>query len=652
MALSDKNIVITPNRGNTSDPQIVFSAADANTNPQQITVKAYPTSNGTLSFEASNGQLFSITNSFVGTIFSVNDISGIPSIEVQDTGDVKIAQYGGTIYLGRTGAVKLPVGTTAQQPTPAAGMLRFSSSNTSFEGYNGTSWGPLGGLTGATQYGVLYASTPTSIGSTANGTSGQILQSNGTSAPTWSNTITGVISITSPSSLNLFSTSTSTVNLDSGTTGAINIGTNANAKTITIGNATGATAVNITGGTGGVSITSTTTGAVSLDSGTTGNVSVGSNANAKTVTIGNTTGASVLNLYAGTGNISLLTGTTGTVSIDSGTTGAISVGTNANAKTITIGNATGASATVVNSGTGGVTLNTVAAGFVKVAASAPPTVDMFQVTNAGQAVATAGVSAIQVNYVGGAGAIEASASRIDLTPGSTSGSTWNGLRIVPTAAPASGITYNALKFDTVTAGAGTGNIIYVGTGYNNIINYNGNTVISGTGMVANTSLGTGTANSSTYLRGDGTWATIGSSGATLTDDTTTNATYYPGLSTSTSGAWTSAYTSSSKLYFNPATGALSSTAFNSLSDLNLKTNVNTINNSSDILSQIRGVSFNWKDNGKKSYGVIAQEIESVLPELVETNDKNIKSVNYSAIIAFLIESNKELQKRIEALENK
>ena len=366
------------------------------------------------------------------------------------------------------------------------------------------------------------------------------------------------------------------------------------------------------------------------------------------------------NLYAtniygttvtGSTTLTLNSTTTNAITLDSGTTGAVNVGTNANAKTVTIGNATGATAVNITAGTGGALFNTVAAGYVKIAATAVPTVDMFQITNTGYGVTTAGVNASQITYIGGAAAIEADASRIDITPGTTTGGTWNGFRVVPAAAATTGVTYNALKFDVITAGAGTDNIMYVGTGYDNIINYNGNTVISGTGMVANTSLGTGTANSTTYLRGDGTWATI-AAGATLSDDTITNATFYVGLATSTTGSWLNAYTSSTKLYFNPSTGALSATAFNSLSDSNLKTNVNTINNSSDVLSQIRGVSFNWKDNGKKSYGVIAQEIESVLPELVETNDKDIKSVNYSAIIAFLIESNKELQKRIEALENK
>jgi hypothetical protein len=43
-----------------------------------------------------------------------------------------------------TGALKIPVGTTGQQPTPATGMLRFNSSSTKFEGYNGTAWGSIG----------------------------------------------------------------------------------------------------------------------------------------------------------------------------------------------------------------------------------------------------------------------------------------------------------------------------------------------------------------------------------------------------------------------------------------------------------------------------------------------------------------------------
>lgn len=106
MANSDKNIVITPNiSSSTADPQIVFSGANASLGPQNITLRVYPTNSGTLSFEGSAGQLFSITNSLAGTIFSVNDVSGVPSIEVTDAGLIRLAQYGGYVAFGNSTAV-------------------------------------------------------------------------------------------------------------------------------------------------------------------------------------------------------------------------------------------------------------------------------------------------------------------------------------------------------------------------------------------------------------------------------------------------------------------------------------------------------------------------------------------------------------------
>ena len=80
------------------------------------------------------------------------------------------------------------------------------------------------------------------------------------------------------------------------------------------------------------------------------------------------------------------------------------------------------------------------------------------------------------------------------------------------------------------------------------------------GTVATARLGSGTADSTTYLRGDSTWATV-TSGITLTNDTTTNNTYYPWLTTSTSGSVSTANVSSTKLSFNPSTGNLSATLF-------------------------------------------------------------------------------------------
>lgn len=100
MALTDKNIVITPNNGQAADPQIVFSGASDLLSAQNIILKVYPADNGTLSFEGSAGQLFSIGNTMSGTIYSVNDVSGIPSLEVIDTGLVKLAEFSGNVIIG------------------------------------------------------------------------------------------------------------------------------------------------------------------------------------------------------------------------------------------------------------------------------------------------------------------------------------------------------------------------------------------------------------------------------------------------------------------------------------------------------------------------------------------------------------------------
>jgi hypothetical protein len=69
-----------------------------------ISITPYNTLNsGTLSFDGSSGQLFSITNNLTsGSIFSVNDISGIPSIDVDANGTIQLATYGGKVGIGTT----------------------------------------------------------------------------------------------------------------------------------------------------------------------------------------------------------------------------------------------------------------------------------------------------------------------------------------------------------------------------------------------------------------------------------------------------------------------------------------------------------------------------------------------------------------------
>jgi hypothetical protein len=110
MANTYKNIVITPNIGNTSDPRVQFSGGNTTANTD-INLYVYPTTNGTLSFEGSAGQLFSITNDLTGSIFAVNDVSGIPSIEVFANGEIDIAPFGGNVVVGSTAEFILSSGT-------------------------------------------------------------------------------------------------------------------------------------------------------------------------------------------------------------------------------------------------------------------------------------------------------------------------------------------------------------------------------------------------------------------------------------------------------------------------------------------------------------------------------------------------------------
>ena len=137
-------------------------------------------------------------------------------------------------------------------------------------------------------------------------------------------------------------------------------------------------------------------------------------------------------------------------------------------------------------------------------------------------------------------------------------------------------------------------------------------------------------------------------GTTITNETASSSTYYPMLTTATSGSISVANTSSTKMSFVPSTGTLTVTDLNTTSDAQYKENVQPIGNPMDILNTINGVSFNWKDSGNKSYGVIAQELQKVLPELVKQGDQGL-TVSYIPLIAILIEAIKEQQKQIDEL---
>ena len=133
MANSDKNVLITPNTGTANKPAIRFTGA--NNNPVTLHVE----DTGALSIEGSAGQLFYITDSLTGTIFSVNDAFGVPSIDVQDNGNIRLAPFSGKVGVGKTAAYSLDV----------AGVVNASALYVNGEAVGGMHLLASGALSGA-----------------------------------------------------------------------------------------------------------------------------------------------------------------------------------------------------------------------------------------------------------------------------------------------------------------------------------------------------------------------------------------------------------------------------------------------------------------------------------------------------------------------
>jgi len=98
-------------------------------------------------------------------------------------------------------------------------------------------------------------------------------------------------------------------------------------------------------------------------------------------------------------------------------------------------------------------------------------------------------------------------------------------------------------------------------------------------------------------------------------------------------------------------------AFSS-SDIRWKTNIKTIESPLEKLQKLSGVEFDWIEDTElhgnigNDVGVIAQEVELVLPQAVQTRDSGMKAVRYEKLIPLLIETVKEQQRQIDELKNK
>jgi hypothetical protein len=174
VAITDKNILITPNIGQAAEPKIDFVGASATLGPQTITLNVYPENNGTISFEGSAGQLFSVTNDLTGTIFSVNDVSGIPSIEVLASGVVRLAEYSGNVLVGTAtdnGTDKLQVSGDVLASTFKGALSGNATTATTLQttrAINGTNFDGSAAITTA-NWGTARTLTIGSTGKSVNG---------------------------------------------------------------------------------------------------------------------------------------------------------------------------------------------------------------------------------------------------------------------------------------------------------------------------------------------------------------------------------------------------------------------------------------------------------------------------------------------------
>ena len=229
------------------------------------------------------------------------------------------------------------------------------------------------------------------------------------------------------------------------------------------------------------------------------------------------------------------------------------------------------------------------------------------------------------------------------------------------ATPTIGLTNNTISGIALGSNLGT---LTIGTGLSGT-SYNGSTgvTITNTGVTSNVA-GTGISVS-------------GATGAvTITNTGVTSAVAGTGVSVSSgTGAVTisigQSVATSANAQFNSlgigmaasaTAGRIDATndivAFSS-SDIRFKENITPIENALDKISKISGNTYDWKAENKIEHGyegndvgVIAQEIEAVLPQLVQTRENGFKAVKYDKLVALLIQGIKEQQLQIEELKAK
>ena len=93
------------------------------------------------------------------------------------------------------------------------------------------------------------------------------------------------------------------------------------------------------------------------------------------------------------------------------------------------------------------------------------------------------------------------------------------------------------------------------------------------------------------------------------------------------------------------------TSLTETSDLRIKDNIEQLTGALNTISSLRGITYTNKDTNKDSIGVIAQEVEEILPELVGEDTSGMANVRYTGLVPVLIEAIKELKNEVDALKH-